>query len=232
MTGGSRFLAIGGIASMSAADEVIDKGKEAAASLLEAALSDIEYRDGEYRIAGTDRKLSLFEAAKKTGGLEATHTRAPEVFTYPNGCHVCEVEIDGDTGETCIVRYSVVDDFGRAINPLLLAGQVHGGTVQGIGQALLELGLYDPQSGQLLTGSFMDYSLPRADNVPSFDCGFHHSPCTTNPLGVKGAGEAGAVGAPPAVINAVVDALNPVAGVIRIDMPATHEKVWRALAGA
>jgi carbon-monoxide dehydrogenase large subunit len=232
MTGGSRFLAIGGIASMSAADEVIGKGKDAAASLLEAALSDIEYRDGEYRIAGTDRKLSLFDAAKKTGGLEATHTRAPEAFTYPNGCHVCEVEIDGETGETCIVRYSVVDDFGRAINPLLLAGQVHGGTVQGIGQALLELGLYDPQSGQLLAGSFMDYSLPRADNVPSFDCGFHHSPCTTNPLGVKGAGEAGAVGAPPAVINAVVDALNPVAGVTRIDMPATREKVWRALARA
>ena len=228
MTGGSRFLAIGGIASMSAADEVIGKGKEAAASLLEAALADIEYGDGEYRIAGTDRKLSLFEAAKKTGGLQATHTRAPEAFTYPNGCHVCEVEIDGDTGETRIVRYSVVDDFGRAINPLLLEGQVHGGTVQGIGQALLELGQYDPESGQLLTGSFMDYAMPRADDVPSFDCGFHHVPCATNPLGVKGAGEAGAVGAPPAVINAVVDALNPGGGVKRIDMPATHEKVWRA----
>ena len=232
MTGGSRFLAIGGIASMSAADEVIDKGRDAAASLLEAAPADIEYGDGEYRIAGTDRKVSLFEAAQKTGGLQAKHTRAPEAFTYPNGCHVCEVEIDADTGETRIARYSVVDDFGRAINPLLLEGQVHGGTVQGIGQALLELGLYDAESGQLLTGSFMDYSMPRADNVPSFDCGFHHSPCTTNPLGVKGAGEAGAVGAPAAVINAVVDALNPVAGVTRIDMPATHEKVWRALAKA
>ena len=232
MTGGSRFLAIGGIASMSAADEVIGKGKEAAASLLEAAPSDIEYGDGEYRIAGTDRKVSLFDVAKKTGGLQAQHTRTPEAYTYPNGCHVCEVEIDRDTGETRIVRYSVVDDFGRAINPLLLEGQVHGGTVQGIGQALLELGIYDPESGQLLTGSFMDYAMPRADNVPSFDCGFHHSPCVTNPLGVKGAGEAGAVGAPPAVINAVVDALNPVAGVKHIDMPATHEKVWRALAPA
>ena len=167
MTGGSSFLAIGGIASMSAADEVIDKGKEAAASLLEAAPADIEYGDGEYRIAGTDRKVSLFDAAKKTGGLQAQHTRAPEAFTYPNGCHVCEVEIDADTGETRIARYSVVDDFGRAINPLLLEGQVHGGTVQGIGQALLELGLYDPESGQLLTGSFMDYAMPRADNVPS-----------------------------------------------------------------
>ncbi len=232
MTGGSRFLAIGGIASMSAADEVIGKGKEAAASLLEAAPSDIEYGDGEYRIAGTDRKVSLFDVAKKTGGLQAQHTRTPEAYTYPNGCHVCEVEIDRDTGETRIVRYSVVDDFGRAINPLLLEGQVHGGTVQGIGQALLEHGIYDPESGQLLTGSFMDYAMPRADNVPSFDCGFHHVPCVTNPLGVKGAGEAGAVGAPPAVINAVVDALNSVAGVKHIDMPATHEKVWRALAPA
>ena len=232
MTGGSRFLAIGGIASMSAADEVIGKGREAAASLLEAAPGDIEYGDGEYRIAGTDRKVSLFEAAGKTGGLQALHTRTPDAYTYPNGCHVCEVEIDGDTGETRIVRYSVVDDFGRAINPLLLEGQVHGGTVQGIGQALLELGLYDTESGQLLTGSFMDYALPRADDVPSFDCGFHHAPCVTNPLGVKGAGEAGAVGAPPAVINALVDALHPVAGLKHIDMPATHEKVWRALRGA
>jgi carbon-monoxide dehydrogenase large subunit len=231
MTGGSRFLAIGGIASVSAADEVIAKGREAAASLLEAAPADIEYRDGEYRIAGTDRKVSLFEAANKSGGLQARHTRAPEAYTYPNGCHVCEVEIDPDTGETRIARYSVVDDFGRAINPLLLEGQVHGGTVQGIGQALLELGVYDPESGQLLTGSFMDYAMPRADNVPFFDCGFHHSPCATNPLGVKGAGEAGAVGAPPAVINAVVDALNPVVGLMHIDMPATHEKVWKAVAG-
>ncbi len=229
MTGGSRFLAIGGVASMSAADEVIDQGRQAAAGMLEAAAADIEYGDGEYRITGTDRKISLFEAAKKTGGLQAEHTRTPDTYTYPNGCHICEVDIDRETGETRIVRYSVVDDFGRAINPLLLAGQVHGGTVQGIGQALLELGLYDPESGQLLTGSFMDYAMPRADNVPSFDCGFHHSLCTTNPLGVKGAGEAGAVGAPPAVINAVIDALNPVGGLKHIDMPATHEKVWRAL---
>ena len=229
LTGGSRFLAIGGNASVSAAGEVIDKGKEAAAALLEAAPADIEYGDGEYRIAGTDRKVSLFEVAKKTNGLEATHTRSPEAFTYPNGCHVCELEIDADTGETRVVRYSVVDDFGRAINPLLLEGQVHGGTVQGIGQALLELGLYDPDSGQLLSGSFMDYTMPRADNVPSFDCGFHHTPCVTNPLGAKGAGEAGAVGAPAAVINAIVDALNPVTGMKHIDMPATHEKVWRAL---
>ncbi len=229
LTGGSRFLAIGGIAAMSAADEVIDQGRDAAASLLEAAAADIEYRDGEYRIAGTDRAVSLFKVAKTTGGLQAEHTRTPEAFTYPNGCHICELEVDADTGDARIVRYSIVDDFGRAINPLLLEGQVHGGTVQGIGQALLELGLYDADSGQLLTGSFMDYTMPRADDVPSFDCGFHHAPCTTNPLGVKGAGEAGAVGAPAAVINAIVDALNPATGVKHIDMPATREKLWRCL---
>jgi carbon-monoxide dehydrogenase large subunit len=221
LTGGSRFLAIGGVAAGAAAGEVIEKGKALAARRLEAAASDIEYRDGEYRIAGTDRKVNLFEL----GEIEASHTRAPEHYTYPNGCHICEVEIDPDSGETRIVRYTVVDDFGRAMNPLLLEGQVQGGTVQGIGQALLEHAVYDPESGQLLTGSFMDYAMPRADDVPALDCGFHHVPCTTNPLGVKGAGEAGAVGAPAAVVNAICNAL----GVKHIDMPATREKVWRAL---
>ena len=232
LTGGSRFLAIGGVAAMSAADEVIDKGRDAAAGLLEAAPADIEYRDGEYRISGTDRAVSLFEVAKLGDGLAATHTRTPAAFTYPNGCHVCELEVDPETGEVRIARYSVVDDFGRAINPLLLEGQVHGGTVQGIGQALLEVANYDLESGQLLSGSFMDYAMPRADDVPSFDCGFHHSPGTSNPLGVKGAGEAGAVGAPPAVINAVVDALHAATGLKHIDMPATREKLWRALRAA
>ena len=228
-TGGSRFLAIGGVAAVRAADEVIALGKNAAAGLLEAAAADIEYGDGEYRIAGTDRAVSLFEVAKTTQGLQATHTRTPEAFTYPNGCHICEIEVDADTGEARIAHYSIVDDFGRAMNPLLLEGQVHGGTAQGIGQALLELGLYDVESGQLLTGSFMDYAMPRADDVPAFDCGFHHVPCAGNPLGVKGAGEAGAVGAPPAVINAVVDALYALTGMKHIDMPATREKLWRAL---
>lgn len=232
MTGGSRFLAIGGVAAQAAAGEAVEHGRPHAAALLEAAPSDIEYRDGEYRIVGTDRKVSLGEVAARAGGLEATHTRNPEAFTYPNGCHVCEVEIDPETGATAVVRYTIVDDFGRAINPLLLEGQVHGGTVQGIGQALLEHGCYDPDTAQLVTGSFMDYAMPRADDVPSFDCGFHHVPCTSNPLGVKGAGEAGAVGAPPAVINAVVDALQPVTGLKHIDMPATRERVWRALEAA
>jgi carbon-monoxide dehydrogenase large subunit len=231
LTGGSRFLAIGGVAAIDAADKAVGKGKETAASLLEAAAADIEYRDGEYRIAGTDRAVSLFAVAKKAKGLEATHTRNPEKYTYPNGCHIVEVEIDPETGDTRIERYTIVDDFGRTINPLLAEGQIHGGTVQGVGQALLEHGLYDAESGQLLAGSFMDYAIPRADDVPSFDCTFHNVPCTANPLGVKGAGEAGAVGSPPAVINAVVDALHARAGVKHVDMPATREKVWRALRG-
>jgi len=229
LTGGSRFLAIGGVAATAAADEAVAKGRETAASLLEAAAADVEYRDGQYWIAGSDRGVSLFAVAARAGGLAATHTRNPERYTYPNGCHIVEVEIDPETGATRIERYTIVDDFGRAINPLLLAGQVHGGTVQGVGQALLEHGYYDPETAQLLAGSFMDYALPRADDVPSFDCGFNHSPCTANPLGVKGAGEAGAVGAPAAVISAVVDALHARTGLKHLDMPATREKVWRAL---
>ncbi|HLB14405.1 MAG TPA: xanthine dehydrogenase family protein molybdopterin-binding subunit [Burkholderiales bacterium] len=229
LTGGSRFLAIGGVAATAAADEAVAKGRETAAGLLEAAAADIEYRDGRYWIAGTDRGVSLFEVAAKARGLEATHTRNPEKYTYPNGCHIVEVEIDPETGETRIERYTIVDDFGRAINPLLLEGQVHGGTVQGVGQALLEHGYYDPETAQLLAGSFMDYALPRADDVPSFDCGFNHTLCTTNPLGVKGAGESGAVGAPAAVVSAVVDALYANTGLRHLDMPTTREKVWRAL---
>ena len=224
LTGGSRFLAVAGVAAGGAADEVIERGKEEAARRLEAAAADIEYRDGEFRIAGTDRRIGLFEL----GALEATHTRAPEHYTYPNGCHICELEVDPQTGATTIVRYTVVDDFGRAMNPKLLEGQVQGGTVQGIGQALLEHAVYDPESGQLLSGSFMDYAMPRAGDLPWFDCGFHHVPCTTNPLGVKGAGEAGAVGAPAAVVNALANAL----GVRHLDMPLTPEKVWRALTTA
>jgi carbon-monoxide dehydrogenase large subunit len=220
LTGGSRFLAIGGVAAQVAAGEVIEKGKQAAAQKLEAAASDIEYRDGEFRIAGTDRRVSLFNL----GALEATHTRTPPEYTYPNGCHICEVEVDPDSGDVAIVRYTVVDDFGFAMNPKLLEGQVHGGTVQGVGQALREHAVYDRESGQLLAGSFMDYAMPRATDLPALDCSFHHVPCATNPLGVKGAGEAGAVGAPAAVINAIVDAVGK-----NIDMPATAQALWRAL---
>ena len=221
LTGGSRFLALGGVAALSAADDVIEKGKQEAARRLEAAASDIEYREGEFRIAGTDRKVALFDL----GNLESTQTRAPVDYTYPNGCHICEVDVDPETGRVAIERYTIVDDFGRAMNPKLLEGQVQGGTVQGIGQALLEQAVYDPQTGQLLTGSFMDYAMPRAGDLPRLDCGFHHVPCATNPLGVKGAGEAGAVGAPAAVVNAVVNAL----GVRHVDMPLTAEKIWRLL---
>ena len=219
LTGGSRFLALGGVAATRAADEVIEKGRQEASRRLEASAADIEYRDGDFRIAGTDRKLSLFDLE-----LSASHTHAPADYTDPTGCHVCELEVDPETGGVAIQRYTIVDDFGRAMNPKLLEGQVQGGTVQGIGQALLEHTVYDP-SGQLLTGSFMDYAMPRAADLPPLDCGFHHVPCTTNPLGVKGAGEAGAVGAPAAVVNAVANAL----GVRHLDMPLTPQKVWSAL---
>jgi carbon-monoxide dehydrogenase large subunit len=229
MTGGSRFLSMGGNAARGASDEVLRKGQEAAGELLEAAAADIEYAEGAYRVVGTDRVVPLGVVARHAGGLIATHTHANDAFTFPNGCHVCEVEIDAETGATAIVRYTIVDDLGRSINPLLLEGQIHGGTVQGIGQALLEHAQFDSESAQLLTGSFLDYAMPRADDVPMFECAFHHVPCATNALGVKGAGEAGAVGAPPAVINAIVDALAPVTGIRHIDMPATREKVWRAL---
>jgi len=229
LTGGSRFLAIGGVAAIAAAGEAVAKGTATAASLLEAAAADLEYRDGKYWIAGTDRGVSIFEVAQRSGGLEATHTRTPERYTYPNGCHIVEVEVDPETGATRLERYSVVDDFGWTLNRLLAEGQIHGGTAQGVGQALLEHGHYDRESGQLLTGSLMDYALPRADDVPAFDCDFHNVPCTANPLGAKGAGEAGAVGAPAAVINAIVDALAPQTGIKHLDMPATRERVWRAL---
>ncbi|HKO52317.1 MAG TPA: xanthine dehydrogenase family protein molybdopterin-binding subunit, partial [Polyangiaceae bacterium] len=179
LTGGSRFLALGGVAAVTAADEVIKQGKDEAARRLEAAASDIEYRDGEFRIAGTDRKISLFELGK----LEASHTHAPPEYTYPNGCHVCEVEVDPDTGRTTIERYTVVDDFGRAMNPKLLEGQVQGGTVQGIGQALMEQTVYDSDSGQLITASLMDYALPKAGDVPSFAFETRNVPCLNNPLG-------------------------------------------------
>jgi carbon-monoxide dehydrogenase large subunit len=232
LTGGSRFMAIGGVAAAAAAAEAIGKGRETAASLLEAAAADVEYRDGKYWIAGTDRGVSLFEVAARAKGLEAAHTRNPEKYTYPNGCHIVEVEIDPETGATGIERYTIVDDFGRTINPLLAEGQIHGGTVQGVGQALLEHGIYDRESAQLLAGSFMDYALPRADDVPSLDCAFHNVPCAANPLGVKGAGEAGAVGSPPAVISAIVDALYPQTGLKHLDMPATRERVWRAIQSA
>jgi carbon-monoxide dehydrogenase large subunit len=241
LTGGSRALPVGGSALHEASLKVIDKGKQIAANLLEASAVDIEFGNGEFRIVGTDRKVDLFavaEAAKDpaklppgvTAGLDTTETFNAPGATFPNGCHIVEVEIDPDSGVTTVARYTVVDDFGAVINPLLLEGQVHGGIVQGLGQALLEETVYDSDSGQLLSGTFMDYAMPRADNLPFFSFSTHNVPCKANPLGIKGAGEAGAIGAPPAVINAIVDALRTRnAAVTHVDMPATPKRVWEAL---
>ncbi len=243
LTGGSRALPVGGSALHEAAKKVVEKGRQIAANLLEASSGDVEFSDGEFRIVGTDRRVDLFavaEAARDRGklppgleaGLDTTHEQMPSAATFPNGCHIVEVEIDPASGVVKVVSYTIVDDFGAVINPLLLEGQVHGGVVQGLGQALLEHTVYDEDSGQLLTGSFSDYAMPRADDLPSFSFSTRNVPSKANPLGIKGAGEAGAIGAPPAVMNAVVDALHRKAGIRHIDMPATPYRVWQALNGA
>jgi aerobic carbon-monoxide dehydrogenase large subunit len=242
LTGGSRSLPLGGSALHEASLKIIDKGKQIAANLLEASAVDIEFSDGQFRVAGTDRHVDLFDVAAAARdpaklppgmepGLDTTQFQNPAGATFPNGCHIAEVEIDPASGVTTILRYTVVDDFGAVVNPLLLEGQVHGGVVQGIGRALLEETVYD-DAGQLLSGTFMDYALPRADNLPFFSFTTRNVPCKTNPLGVKGAGEAGAIGAPSAVINAIVDALYQKAGVRHIDMPATPRRVWQTLTAA
>jgi len=242
-TVGSRSLAVGGPAVVKAANKVIEKGRKVAAHILEAALADIEFADGRFRVAGTDRALTMAEIARASylprnfpfdeldPGLDETAAYDPKAPTFPNGCHVCEVEIDRVTGEVAVARYTVVDDFGKIINPMIVEGQVQGGIAQGLGQALLERTVYDSESGQLVTGSFMDYCMPRADNLPFIVFATNEVPCTTNPLGVKGCGEAGVIGSLAAVMNAVVDALRPF-GVSHIDMPATPEKIWRVIAGA
>jgi carbon-monoxide dehydrogenase large subunit len=237
--GGSHFLQVAGPSLQGAAERIVAKAKRLAAHLMEASETDIEFAEGRFTIAGTDRAVGWGEVlglAFDVGslpdgiapGLDESHYYKLEAFTFPNGCHVAEVEIDPDTGLTEVVRYTVVDDFGRVMNPAIVAGQVHGGIAQGLGQALLEGCIYEAGSGQLLTGSFLDYAMPRADTVPSIDFSYNEVPCLTNPLGVKGCGEAGAIGAPPALINAVLDALRP-EGVTHIDMPATPERIWRAL---
>ncbi|HYB56756.1 MAG TPA: molybdopterin cofactor-binding domain-containing protein, partial [Alphaproteobacteria bacterium] len=204
--------------------------------------ADIEFSDGRYRIAGTDRSVAIAQVAEAAfdplrlppeiePGFGASAHFTPPASTFPNGCHLCELEVDPETGATRILRYLVVDDVGVVLNPLLLDGQIHGGVVQGIGQALLEACVYDAESGQLVTGSLMDYCMPRADDVPAIESRYNIVPCRSNPLGVKGAGEAGAIGAPPAVINALVDALAEY-GIEHIDMPATPERIWKAIQGA
>ncbi|MDA0664765.1 MAG: xanthine dehydrogenase family protein molybdopterin-binding subunit, partial [Proteobacteria bacterium] len=241
-TFGSRSTSMGGSAIVLAAEKIIAKGKRIAAHMLETSESDIEFAAGKFTVAGTDRSVGLREVARSAfmmtalpkdiePGFSETGTFVPEVSNFPNGTHVCEVEIDPDTGAVSMQRYSVVDDVGTVINPLLLKGQIYGGIAQGVGQILKEDIAYDPQSGQLLTGSFMDYAMPRADDFCDFAVESHPVPTPTNPLGAKGAGEAGTVGAMPATMNAIIDALSPL-GVTYLDLPATPERIWRAIRDA
>jgi carbon-monoxide dehydrogenase large subunit len=241
-TYGSRSMTVGGSALKSAADQIIEKGKKAAAHILEAAESDIVFKDATFTVAGTDKKIAIQELAHRSFlpmgwpaelgvGLEATGTFTPSSNNWPNGAHVCEVEVDPETGRVELVRYACVDDSGVIINPLLFEGQIHGGLAMGIGQALMEDIAFDAKSGQMLSGSFMDYCMPRADDFPHFHTHDVEIPCKTNPLGVKGAGESGTVAATPAVVHAILDALRPL-GVKDIAMPATPQRVWQAIQDA
>jgi len=242
-TYGARSAMVGGNALKVASDGIVAKGKQLAAAMMEADAADIEFKDGHYRVVGTDKAITITDVAKasyapmgpltdKFGvGLEASGSWSANPPSHPNGAHACELEVDPETGEVIIDRYFVVDDLGRVLNPLIVRGQIHGGVVQGLGQALLEHQVYDRQSGQLVSGSFMDYGMPRADTMPNVETELEEVPCKTNPLGVKGIGESGTIGAPPTVINAVIDALSPL-GVDRIEMPATPLRVWQAISRA
>ena len=236
---GSRSTVIGGTALWMAADKVIAKGRKIAAKLLEAADADVAFADGRFKVVGTDRAIGLAEVARAAfqpaqlpagvePGLYETGTFSPASDTWPNGCHVCEVEIDPDTGMVELARYAIVDDVGTVINPLTLKGQLHGGIAQGVGQALMEQVVYERDSGQLLTASLMEYALPRAMDFCDIAIESNAVPTKLNPLGAKGAGEAGTVGALPATFNAVMDALARL-GVRALDMPASPERVWAAI---
>ncbi len=227
----SRSMVHGGGALKLANGAVLAKASAAAARHLEVDERELEFDDGAFRVPGTNRHVGLLDIAAKVGGLMGVGDFEQMIGTFPNGAHVCEVAVDPDTGAIRIERYTVVDDFGRTLNPLVLSGQIHGGIAQGVGQAMLERVVYDPDSGQMLSGSFMDYGLPRADDLPFFSVATQNTPCTTNPLGIKGAGEAGAIGAPPALVNAVIDALAPL-GITELDMPLTPSRVWEAIAAA
>ena len=237
-----RTATIGGGAVYMAVDKVIEKGKRIAAHILEAAPADIEFGDGSYKVAGTDRKVKFIDVAKTAFnpaklpsdieiGLYETATWSSKVQNIPNTCHVCELEIDPETGTIELSRYSAVHDVGVELNPLLVGGQVHGGIAQAAGQALMELITYDEDNGQLLSGSFMDYAMPRAADLCNFDVGSHPVPTKTNPLGVKGAGECGTVGGLAVVMNAINDALAPL-GVRNFTMPASPGRVWAAIRDA
>jgi len=239
-TYGSRSISVGGAAIMKALDKIETKAKKIAAHLMEASDADVEFANGEFTVKGTDKKIPFGQVAltayvphnypldKLEPGLNETAFYDPTNFTFPGGTYICEVEVDKETGEVKVDRFTAVDDFGTIINPLIVEGQVHGGIVQGLGQALMENCVYDKESGQLLTGSFMDYAMPRADDFPMFKLDTTCTPCTHNPLGTKGCGEAGAIGSPPALINAVLDALAPL-GVKDFDMPASPHRVWEAI---
>jgi len=220
-------MMVGGAMGL-AADEAIRKGKDVASELLEAAVADIEYGKGEFRVAGTDRRVGWKELAQeKADALKSVASFSAPEMSFPNGCHVCEVEVDPDTGVLRIERYSAVDDVGHVVHPTIVEGQIHGGVAQGLGQVLGEHVVYG-EDGQLLSASFMDYTVPRADDLPMLALGHHVAPCTTNPLGAKGAGESGVAGALPAGVNAVLDAL-ATRGVRHLDMPMTPQRVWQAL---
>jgi carbon-monoxide dehydrogenase large subunit len=242
-TYGARSMVVGGNALKLAAEAMIEKAKKIAATMLEADEGDLEFKEGTFRVTGTDKQIKLVDVAKATYapmgpiagkfgiGLDSTGTFDPTPPSHPNGAHVVELEVDPETGAVAVDRYYVVDDLGRVINPMIVRGQQMGGVVQGIGQALMEHQVYDRESGQLLSGSFLDYAMPHASQMPNVECALEEVPCKTNPLGVKGIGESGTIGAPPAVINAVIDALKPL-GVDRIDMPATPLRVWQAIQAA
>jgi carbon-monoxide dehydrogenase large subunit len=238
-TGGSRTATVAGTAIYHASIKLVEKGRRIAAQLLEASAEDIAFEGGRFSVAGTDRDVTIQQVARAAFddskvppdmelGFDASYHFSAKAYSYPCGCHVAEVEIDEETGVVSVVRYALVSDFGTVINPMLLEGQLHGGIVQGIGQALYEDCRYDPDSGQLVTGSFMDYCLPRAVHVPQFDWGRNETMCTTNPLGIKGCGESGPTASMPAVMNALMDALKD-CDTAGLDMPATPEKVWRVL---
>ena len=241
-TYGSRSIAVGGEAVMRALGRIIDKAKRIAAHKLEVSEDDIEFADGIFRVTGTDREATFGEVALEAyvphnfphdslePGLNESAFYDPANFTFPGGCHICEVEIDPETGVVEVIDFTAVDDVGRVINPMIVEGQVHGGVAQGIGQALLEGCVYD-DTGQLMTGSMLDYTMPRAEDLPNFQVGTHVTLCAHNSLGTKGCGEVGAIGSPPAVINAIVDALSDL-GVTDISMPATPQKVWQAIQDA
>jgi carbon-monoxide dehydrogenase large subunit len=226
---------MGGTAIWRASETIVEKGRRVAADALEAAEADIALSDGHFTVVGTNRSISLLDVAARARDagtpLDTYHAWTREHMTFPNGTHVVEVEIDPDTGLVALVRLTVVDDYGVLVNPMIAAGQAHGAIAQGVGQALLEHAAYDAQSGQMLAGSFMDYAMPRADDLPPINLEFNGTRCTTNPLGVKGCGEAGAVAMLPAIGNAIVGALAPL-GVTHFDGPATPFRVWQAMRGA